>query len=215
MAIGTIIGLTPFGLPDARLVAALRAAGVTGVLDLSRHDRAAEEELARAVRWVPGTFGVRLGAHPPAALVEALPDAVDLLVVPHDLADRGAELARGRTVLVEVTDADQAVVAVAAGADGLLARGNEAGGRVGELTTFVLLQQVLGAVPVPVWAWGGIGPHTAAAAVAGGAAGVVLDSYIDDGYCASFHDAATSLGCLAVAIAHAALKFAVEKLTGT
>src|SRR5207248_10943253 len=27
--------------------------------------------------------------------------------------------------------------------------------------------------------------------------GVVLDSYIDDGYCASFHDAATSLGwCL-------------------
>ncbi|WP_203991239.1 type I polyketide synthase [Virgisporangium aurantiacum] len=168
--------MTPFGLPDARLVAAMRAAGVTGVLDLSRHDRRAEEELARAVRWVPGTFGVRLGVDVPAALIGDLPESVDLLVVPHGLADRISAFGQGRTVLVEVTDVDQAVAAVAAGADGLLARGSEAGGRVGGLTTFVLLQQVLGAVPVPVWAWGGIGPHTAAAAVAGGAAGVVLDS---------------------------------------
>lgn len=258
MALGTIIGLTPFGLPDARLVAALRVAGATGVLDVSRHDRHAEEELARAARWAatrsesmetkepgtgantsahaginagintgigvnasagisagisasarasaranagfkagvehsdrpeaggvgddvevggqPGTFGVRLGVDPPPGYAASLPDAVDLLVVPFDLVHRIAELACGRTVLVEVTDADQAVLAVAAGADGLLARGSEAAGRVGGLTTFVLLQQVLGAVPVPVWAWGGIGPQTAAAAIAGGAAGVVLDS---------------------------------------
>ncbi|GIJ67168.1 type I polyketide synthase [Virgisporangium ochraceum] len=176
MTLGTIIGVTPFGLPDARLVAALRAAGATGVLDLTGHDQRAEDELARAARWVPGTFGVRLGSDPPAGLLGALPDTVDLLVVPHDLAEWAAVVAGGRTVLVEVTDAAQAVAAVAAGADGLLARGSEAGGAAGELTTFVLLQQVLGAVPVPVWAWGGIGPHTAAAAVAGGAAGVVLDS---------------------------------------
>ena len=45
------------------------------------------------------------------------------------------------------------------------------------MSTFVLLQRLLaGDGPgVPVWACGGIGPHTAAAAVAGGAAGVVLD----------------------------------------
>ncbi|MGW9432698.1 beta-ketoacyl synthase N-terminal-like domain-containing protein, partial [Streptomyces decoyicus] len=47
-------------------------------------------------------------------------------------------------------------------------------------TTCVLLQRVLAdpSVTVPVLAAGGIGPHTAAAAVAGGAAGVLLDSQL-------------------------------------
>ncbi|SFQ69834.1 Acyl transferase domain-containing protein [Amycolatopsis arida] len=67
-----------------------------------------------------------------------------------------------------------------AGADGVIAKGCEAGGSVGPTTTFILLQRVLAdpAVDAPVWAWGGIGPHTAAAAVAGGAAGVVLDTQL-------------------------------------
>ena len=83
-------------------------------------------------------------------------------------------------VLVEVTSLKEAKLAAAAGADGLLARGHEAGGRVGELSTFVLLQQLLGYddLDLPVWAWGGIGPRTAAAAVVGGAAGVVLDTLL-------------------------------------
>ncbi|SNR92614.1 type I polyketide synthase [Actinomadura mexicana] len=81
---------------------------------------------------------------------------------------------------------EEAAAAIAAareitGDAGLVARGNEAGGRVGELTTFVLLQHLLADMDhladmaVPVYAAGGIGPHSAAAAVAGGAAGVVLD----------------------------------------
>ncbi|MGI5208173.1 beta-ketoacyl synthase N-terminal-like domain-containing protein [Spirillospora sp. CA-108201] len=81
---------------------------------------------------------------------------------------------------------DEAAAAISAarrigGEVGLVARGREAGGRVGELTTFVLLQHLLADTDllvdgaVPVYAAGGIGPHSAAAAVAGGAAGVVLD----------------------------------------
>jgi acyl transferase domain-containing protein/NAD(P)H-dependent flavin oxidoreductase YrpB (nitropropane dioxygenase family) len=83
-------------------------------------------------------------------------------------------------VLVEVTDLEQALAAVRAGAHGLIARGSESGGRTGELSTFVLLQHLLAepGVDLPVWACGGIGPRTAAAAVAGGAAGVVLDSQL-------------------------------------
>lgn len=79
-----------------------------------------------------------------------------------------------------MTDLPQALDAVRRGADGLIARGSESGGPVGELSTFVLLQQLLGApgVTVPVWAAGGIGLRTAAAAVAGGAAGVVLDTQL-------------------------------------
>ncbi|MEK8169095.1 nitronate monooxygenase [Streptomyces sp. M19] len=79
----------------------------------------------------------------------------------------------GRRLLAEVTSGEQARAAVAAGAHGLIARGHEAGGRGGELSTFVLVQQLLAdeADGLPVWACGGIGAHTAAAAVAGGAAG--------------------------------------------
>jgi acyl transferase domain-containing protein/NAD(P)H-dependent flavin oxidoreductase YrpB (nitropropane dioxygenase family)/NAD(P)-dependent dehydrogenase (short-subunit alcohol dehydrogenase family) len=62
--------------------------------------------------------------------------------------------------------------------DGLIAKGNEAGGWVGEETTFILLQQLLNRVSVPVWAHGGIGLHTSAACYVAGAAGVVLDSQL-------------------------------------
>ncbi|HEY8482667.1 MAG TPA: SDR family oxidoreductase [Spirillospora sp.] len=93
-----------------------------------------------------------------------------------------AGFARGRRLLVEVTGPREAaaVLPVArelTGNVGLIARGREAGGRTGDLTTFLLLQRLLSdpSVDVPVYAAGGIGPHTAAAAVAGGAAGVVLD----------------------------------------
>ena len=69
-------------------------------------------------------------------------------------------------------------VAIAAGAHGLIAKGCEAGGRIGDETTFVLVQRLATELGVPVWAAGGIGEHTAAACIAGGATGVVLDSQL-------------------------------------
>src|SRR5688572_11813783 len=78
---------------------------------------------------------------------------------------KGLALLGTDRVLAEVTSTDEAVTAVAAGAEGLVAKGWEAGGRVGDLTTFVLLQQLLAAdLGRPIWAAGGIGPATAAAA---------------------------------------------------
>jgi acyl transferase domain-containing protein/NAD(P)H-dependent flavin oxidoreductase YrpB (nitropropane dioxygenase family)/NAD(P)-dependent dehydrogenase (short-subunit alcohol dehydrogenase family) len=82
------------------------------------------------------------------------------------------------------TDAGQALVGLSAGVDALIAKGNEAGGWVGEESSFVLLQRLLGLVratassPVPVWAQGGIGLHSVAACMVAGAAGVVLDSQV-------------------------------------
>ncbi len=61
------------------------------------------------------------------------------------------------------------------GFDLLLVKGHEAGGLIREETTFVLLQRILRATDLPVYAWGGIGLHTAAACRVAGAAGVVLD----------------------------------------
>ncbi|MFJ8916275.1 SDR family oxidoreductase [Amycolatopsis sp. NPDC102389] len=166
-----LIAVHPFGVPSARFAAAAARAGVLGVVDLTSGNRAAREELDLAADWVATGFGVRV-----AGPVE-LPAAAHTV-----LLAAGAPLStvdfEGRRVLAEVTSRDEAVRAVAAGAAGLVARGHEAGGRIGELGSFVFLQQLLAdpAIGVPVWAYGGIGAHTAAAAVAGGAAGVVLDT---------------------------------------
>ncbi|HEY3466334.1 MAG TPA: SDR family NAD(P)-dependent oxidoreductase [Amycolatopsis sp.] len=73
--------------------------------------------------------------------------------------------------LAEVADAETAAEAVRGGALGLVARG-------GELSDFVLLQQLLNAFDVPVWGTVA-GPRTAVGALAGGAAGVVVQSSVD------------------------------------
>ncbi|MFF4015707.1 SDR family NAD(P)-dependent oxidoreductase [Streptomyces sp. NPDC001843] len=190
-ALDLIICVTPFGEPDARLAAAASRAGGLGVLDLGAGDRGAREALARLRRTAPGPYGVRVAAHcrmrpqdltghrtsGPGEKGKGGPDSV---VLAPDAPWRVDEIAAGHRVLVEVTDLAGARDAVRAGAHGLIARGGESGGRVGSLSTFVLLQQLLAEpdVDAPVWACGGIGARTAAAAVAGGAAGVVLDSQL-------------------------------------
>ncbi|MFI1506944.1 SDR family oxidoreductase [Streptomyces sp. NPDC020597] len=181
-----IIGITPFGEPDAGLALATGRAGGLGVLDLGRGDRRSREALDRLRRDSPGAFGVRVDAHCALGPADLTPDGPHTVVLTAQAA-RDAQspwhistLTDRHRILVEVADLADAREALRAGAHGLIARGTECGGRIGELSTYVLLQQLLAApeVSVPVWACGGIGPRTAAAAVAGGAAGVVLDSQL-------------------------------------
>ncbi|MGH3865066.1 MAG: SDR family oxidoreductase [Pseudonocardiaceae bacterium] len=171
-----VVGITPFEEPNAPLVVALARAGAVGVLDLGRNASWARAALADVRRWWPGGFGVRVPAQCPLSPAE-LPEQVEVVV--HGPGSRWPS-EPGRRSFVEITSVAQARAAVRAGAYGLIAKGAEAGGRVGTTTTFVLLQQVLAdpRIGVPVWAAGGIGPHTAAAAIAGGAAGVVLDAQL-------------------------------------
>ncbi|ACU36431.1 type I polyketide synthase [Actinosynnema mirum] len=169
-----VIALNPVHRSAPRLTAAAARAGALAVLELPADVDGAVRALADTARWTPGRFGVRVR---PDSVVPALPEAAEVVLLA-DPARSPAEFA-DREVLVEVTDLAEARAALAAGAVGLVARGRESGGRVGELSTFVLLQQLLAEVrDVPVWAAGGIGPHTAAAAVAGGAAGVLLDTQL-------------------------------------
>ncbi|MBO0654662.1 SDR family oxidoreductase [Streptomyces triculaminicus] len=175
----TVIGVSPFGESDPRLVAAVRRAGGLGVLDLGGGGRRAREALSLARRWTGGTFGVRVAEdcalHPDELHDRHAPGPHTVLLAPG--VTRPADWARGVTVLAEVRSRAEARAAVRAGAAGIVARGSECGGPAGELSTFVLLQQLLAdpEVGVPVWACGGVGPNTAAAAVLAGATGVVLD----------------------------------------
>ena len=81
-------------------------------------------------------------------------------------------------VLVEVADADQAMIAANVGATAVIARGNEGPGWVSETNGFVLLQEILRKTQITVFLQGGIDFRTASGAVAAGAAGVVLDVHL-------------------------------------
>jgi acyl transferase domain-containing protein/NAD(P)H-dependent flavin oxidoreductase YrpB (nitropropane dioxygenase family)/NAD(P)-dependent dehydrogenase (short-subunit alcohol dehydrogenase family)/acyl carrier protein len=173
-----IVGVTPFELPNPQLAAALCRAGALGILDLGRDSARARTALAQMARWAKHPWGVRL---PAGCLLDPqeIPAGATTVLLPAGSSWTPAEFA-GRRVLVEVTDVHEAHRALACKADGLIARGSEGGGRIGELTTYVLLQQLLAdpTIKVPVWAAGGLGRHSASAAIAGGAAGIVLDSQL-------------------------------------
>ncbi len=161
-----VICLSPLERPDLGVVAAARAAGAIAVVDLGRDPARARSVLAQ----LPAGIGVRV----PDGVVVDLPRGVELVMV----GEPGQVAAYpGRRVLAQVTSLDEARSAIDAGAVGLVAKGCEAGGRVGDETTFVLVQH-LAELGVPVWAQGGIGELSAAACIAGGAVGVVLDSQL-------------------------------------
>ena len=103
----------------------------------------------------------------PAVISFALGDPGDLVRQAHDA---------GARVMLQVTTVGQAVQAAERGVDAIIAQGGEAGGYSGNVSTMVLVPQVVDAVsPIPVVAAGGIfDGRGIAAALMLGAAGVNL-----------------------------------------
>jgi 3-oxoacyl-(acyl-carrier-protein) synthase/NAD(P)H-dependent flavin oxidoreductase YrpB (nitropropane dioxygenase family) len=172
------------GWPDPAVAIAGSRAGATGLLNLEDTRDAAEavQAIEKLVRFGRGALGVklRIGAPLVSEIGPALPSAVNLVVLAgggSPLLDRTVEIVRapGRRVFVECTSTADARRALASSADGIVAKGHEAGGSVGDETTFVLVQAVLAETDRPVLACGGIGLSAAAACYAAGCAGVVID----------------------------------------
>jgi acyl transferase domain-containing protein/NAD(P)H-dependent flavin oxidoreductase YrpB (nitropropane dioxygenase family)/NAD(P)-dependent dehydrogenase (short-subunit alcohol dehydrogenase family) len=197
-----IMAITSATLPglqmDLPLVVAASRAGGIGVVDcqFAEDANAIEKCLKQLVREVSVGVGIKItleqvsavksclsilagskagttgGGRTNVVVLESSPDAKKLasaIEVIHSF---------NLHAFVEVIDVKQAKQAEQAAADALIAKGHESGGRVGEETTFVLLQRLAAATKLPVWAQGGIGLHTAAACYVGGAAGVVLDAQL-------------------------------------
>ncbi|MFT3924946.1 MAG: SDR family NAD(P)-dependent oxidoreductase [Myxococcales bacterium] len=179
-SIPSIIGLTPFEHPDVGLALALSRAGALGVLELGHDPVLMRKALTDLAKRRGDSFGVRLHEFTDLDAL-SLPDNVQVVIAPAELViaahSRAAAWLRGRQVLAQVRSSAEAHAALKVGVDGLIAKGHEASGQVGEETTFVLLQRIVSeGFGVPVWAQGGIGLHTAAASVAAGAYGVVVDT---------------------------------------
>src|SRR5262249_54297741 len=188
-----VIVLSPPGAADPSLAIAACRAGAWGFLDLEHtaDTNAALAALRRLQRFAVNPFGVKLGRHAGALLPQLLAATPArlawVLVAGGDhvhLQDWVAQLRqRHLGVLFEAASLAEARLGERLGVDGLVLKGHEAGGRVGAETAFILLQNWMTHLAeskkaIPVWVQGGVGLNTAAACVAGGAAGAVLDAQV-------------------------------------
>ncbi|HEY7157886.1 MAG TPA: nitronate monooxygenase, partial [Gemmataceae bacterium] len=188
-----IVVLTPAGAADPALAIAACRAGARGFLDLEydTESPAAHAALDRLARFAPDGFGVKLGPAGafllPRLLKESSP-CREVILAGGEHPELSEWIAcfrlRRIRVLFEAVATAEARRGAALDIDGLILKGHESGGRVGEDTTFILLQRWQAAVRagevrnVPIYAQGGIGFHTTAASIAAGAAGVVLDNQL-------------------------------------
>jgi len=185
-----VIAITPSHRLTPEIAIAACRGGAFGVLDLGVQKEPADIKAALAdvidaagstkhwgIRW--DTLGTEsrsleklseiLGTRTPVPLLVLAGVPTDELADVHEAAKR-----LGRDVYIEVQDLDAARAAQAAGYDGLIVKGYEAGGCVSQRSSFMLLQEFHGQLNIPYWIQGGIGLRSAAAAVLAGAAGVVL-----------------------------------------
>ncbi|HIB84031.1 MAG TPA: hypothetical protein EYO59_05400, partial [Chromatiaceae bacterium] len=180
---------TPPGCDDPSLaIAGSRADGIC-VFNAEYHRSAEsiESALAHLATHAHGEFGVRVGSFATkpffTQLTQYLPRGLAWVIVDPAMAKKQAKWidgyrADGGQIVVEIMDWDDKLPKSLPALDGWMVKGHEAGGRVGEETTFILLQKALDELDVPVYAHGGIGMHTSAACYAAGAAGVVLDNQL-------------------------------------
>ncbi|MCB0199212.1 MAG: acyltransferase domain-containing protein, partial [Anaerolineae bacterium] len=183
--------LTPVGQLEPSLAIAATRSGALGCLDLEfvADISDARQAANRLEQFARGPYGVKV-SYRQADILEALSDGSlprleFVLLSAHGEVDSdglqravAAAHTRGLRVLLQATDVFLAQLGESLGVDGVVVKGHESGGFIGEETTFVLLQRSLAQLSLPVYAHGGIGLHTAAACYAAGAAGFVLDAQL-------------------------------------
>jgi acyl transferase domain-containing protein/NAD(P)H-dependent flavin oxidoreductase YrpB (nitropropane dioxygenase family)/acyl carrier protein len=180
-----IIASTLPGFPDPSIAIAATKAGAIGALNLEiMPDMAqARKAISQLGRHAKNNGCIKLNSSHPEivrVILASLPEAITTIILSGTGSEATATLVEqirqaGRRILLETRSVEEAAIAETCQIDGLIAKGHEAGGWVGEETTFILIQRLITRFSLPVWAHGGIGLHTAAACAAAKAAGVVLD----------------------------------------
>ncbi len=179
----SITVFSPAGTGDPSLAVAAVRAGHLGILnaELALPGPVIEQALGTLAKATSGGFGIAIRDVDAAldlakrwgesGLSTVVLPAAAALAAPKKVA---ALRKAGAQVLLEAVAWDDRLAGKIA-ADGLILKGHEAGGRVGEATSFILLQKAVAAGASRILVRGGIGLHSAGAVRVGGAAGVVLD----------------------------------------
>nr|WP_167854701.1 type I polyketide synthase [Haliea sp. SAOS-164] len=180
---------TPAGSGDATLAVAACRAGAVGVLNLEllSDPLCFEAQLGQLACFAKGhkfgvkvdTFSHKLVDHlcelAPAGLAYLFVDAA--LVEPNRVAVEKLRK-QGVTLLAEIHSSEFDLGPVENAVDGLLLKGHESGGLVGEESSFILAQSILKRTELPLYLRGGVTPHVASALHALGFRGCVLDNQV-------------------------------------
>lgn len=179
---------TPAGLGDPALAIAASRAGAVGIYnaELDTDPKAVVQAFEWLARHARGDYGIKVDAiaEPLAASLRVHANRglgwliIDSAVAAEQLALIDELRGAGVKVLAEVRTPQPLGAALKARVDGLLVKGNEAGGFVGEDASFILLQKWLQRSSLPLYLRGGLTPHVAAACSAVGVSGGVLESQL-------------------------------------
>lgn len=168
-------------IADGKLAAAVSNAGGLGIISAMNANAAyVREQIRLAKSLTDKPFGVNIMLMSPFAAECAKVCAEEKPAVVTTGAGSAAPYIQmwkdaGIKVIPVIASVAMAKQSERAGADAVIAEGQESGGHIGELTTMALVPQVVDAVKIPVLAAGGIGDGRGiAAALMLGAKGVQM-----------------------------------------
>ncbi len=189
-----ILVLTPPTVLDPSIAIAACRAGAKGTLDLEYCDdpSRAIEVIRHLEKFTTSEFGIKVGVGGVAHLEKLFGDFPARLKWVLFAADASGDLQRTAgllreqnvDILIEATCLKEIETAAKCEPSGIVLKGHESGGRVGDDTAFILIQQwqrwrtTQTNQHVETWVQGGVGTHTAAACAAAGVRGVVLDTQL-------------------------------------
>lgn len=179
---------TPAGSADPTLAISACRAGAVGILntELSNSSTNFQEQLETLQIQTESSFGVKIDSVQSEVLdiiSSCSSKKLKWLIVDGELltssaVEIGRLRKRGLKILAELTTLNWPDDAPTKDIDGIIVKGNESGGYIGESSSYILFQKWLAQTDLPLYVRGGITPHVASACQALGGAGCVLDNQL-------------------------------------
>ncbi|MDY0131850.1 MAG: beta-ketoacyl synthase N-terminal-like domain-containing protein [Desulforegulaceae bacterium] len=179
-----VLAYNPFGSPEIKYFKALFESGCLPVFDTEFIENEITLDLIDQLENSEILYGIRIFAENSELfkLIETkkLRNLEAVIVSYLDKAElKNFSFPSSQTVkLIETTDIQISEELKSTGAEALVLKGAEAGGKISEYTSFVLMQWYLENTDYPVIIHGGAGLYTTAGLFSGGASGIVLDSQL-------------------------------------